>query len=251
MLQAQNLYIYGRQPVLEALRSRHPVLGVYLAKNVSGKAIGSIRKICESRSITVKTIDKNALQKFVGPVVHQGVVAFVRFQPYLDEAQWQQLVSTQESPLVLIADQIQDPHNLGAILRTAEITGVDCIVLPQKGSAPLNATVAKTSAGALFHTHFYLSPVLEETLLQLQESNFPIFATMPTAQQLMYQANFRDKTALVIGSEGKGVRKSLLRYCTHSIKIPQFGKVNSLNASVSAAIVLYEVIRQRKFSDLK
>ena len=248
MIQSKQLYIYGRQPVLEALRSSQEVVRVFLAENITGKTINTIRGLCQSQDITLQTVQKNELQKFVGAVVHQGVAALIRFQPFLREKQWLSLLTEEPNPVILIADQIQDAHNLGAILRTAEITNVNCIVLPQKGSAPLNATMAKTSAGALFYARFYLATVLEKTLLQLQENNFAVYATLPSANQSIYDANFKNKTAIIIGSENKGIRKSLLHYCTHSIKIPQFGKVSSLNASVSAAFVLYEIIRQRKFS---
>ncbi len=243
----KQFYIYGRQPVFEALRSSHTVLKVYIAENTAGKIIGKIRNLCQTREIPFENIDKNALQKFVGPVVHQGVVALVDFQPFLDESRWERLITSQSDPVVLVLDQIQDPHNLGAILRTAEITGVDCIVLPEKGSAPLNATVAKTSAGALFYSKFYLTHSPEQTLQALLEANFSVFAAVPSAEQNIYNVNFKTKTALVIGSEDKGVRKHLRNFCSQSVKIPQFGKVNSLNASVSTAVILYEIVRQRHF----
>ncbi len=248
MIQPQQIYIYGRQPVYEALRSPHRVLQVFLADNASGKIIGRIRQLCQQQNIPLDTVPKNDLQKLVGPVVHQSVAALVEFQPFLSPGEWHYLIHEKPNPLILVADQIQDPHNLGAILRTSEITNVDCIILPQKGSAPLNATVAKTSTGALFYTRFYMAPSLEKLLLVLQENDFSVFATMPGAEKTIYDANFKEKTALIIGSEDKGVRKNLLHYCTEAVKIPQFGHVNSLNASVSAAIVLYEVIRQRHFT---
>ncbi len=244
----QQLYIYGRQPVYEALRSTHRVLQVYLAEAASGKIIGKIRQLCEQKHVPTNSVAKNDLQKLVGPVVHQSVVALVAFQPFLSAGAWHYLIHEKPNPLILVADQIQDPHNLGAILRTAEITNVDCIVLPVKGGAPLNATVAKTSTGALFYSRFYRAPSTEKILLTLQENDFAVFATMPSAEQTIYESDFTRKTALIIGSEDKGVRKNLLHYCTHTVKIPQFGHVNSLNASVSAAIVLYEVIRQRHFA---
>ncbi len=250
MIQPQQLYIYGRQPVYEALRSAHRVLQIYQAENVSGKIVGRIRQLCQQKNIPLDTVPKNDLQKLVGPVVHQGVVAYLEFQPFLSPGEWHYLIHEKPNPLILVADQIQDPHNLGAILRTSEITNVDCIVLPTKGSAPLNATVAKTSAGALFYTRFYQAPSTEKILLNLQENDFAVFATLPSAEQTIFEADFKGKTALIIGSEDKGVRKNLLHYCTDSVKIPQFGRVNSLNASVSAAVVLYEVIRQRFFCEV-
>ncbi len=243
------MYVYGRQPVLEALRSEHPVHQVILAHEAKGKVIAQIERLSTNAGVPLIRKNKNDLQKFVGPVVHQGVIAEVEFQPYLNQAQFEHILQTSPQPFLLILDHIQDTHNLGAILRTAEIAGVNVIVVPQKGRAPLNATVAKTSAGALFYSHFFLAEHLEATLQSLTEQGIAVFATLPGASTLLYQANFKNGTAIVIGSEDRGVRKNLLKYCTQTIKIPQFGRVNSLNASVSAAIVLYEVVRQRNFSD--
>lgn len=241
------MFIYGRQPVLEAIRSPHQVKQVLLAKGSTGKVIAQIEKACRTRQILLKMIEKNQLQKFVGPVVHQGVVAEVVFDPYLTETQFEALLQHAEQPFLLVLDHVQDPHNVGAILRTAEIAGVDCVILPQKGSAPLNATVAKTSAGALFYNQFYQVENLETVLQQLAERNITRFAALPSAGQIIYQSNFKQALAIVIGSEDKGVRKNLLKFCDQSIKIPQFGHVNSLNASVSTAIILFEVVRQRHF----
>ena len=242
------MFIYGRQPVLEALRSQHEVKRVVLAGEASGKAIGIFERACQKRGISLQKMPKNQLQKFVGPVVHQGVIAEIDFNPFLNEQQFWQLIEEKAQPLLLILDHIQDTHNVGAILRTAEIVGVDCVVMPEKGSAPLNATVAKTSAGALFYTRFRQVESLEEILQKLNEKDIAGFAALPWAEQTIYEANFRRGMALVIGSEDKGVRKNLLKFCSQSVKIPQFGHVNSLNASVSTAIILYEVVRQRHFS---
>ena len=248
MNSGQQLYIYGRRPVYEALRSAHTVFQVFLAENSSGKIIGKIKQQCTKKQVPFDLIPKNDLQKLVGPVVHQGVAALIEFNPFLSREAWQKLIEQKPDALLLITDQIQDAHNLGAILRTCEISGVDCVVLPSKGSAPLNATVAKTSSGALFHVQFHTADSLENSLVHLQDNDFSVFATLPSAEQTIYQADFTGKTALIIGSEDKGVRKNLLPYCTHAVKIPQFGHVNSLNASVSAAIVLYEAVRQRYFA---
>lgn len=241
------MFIYGRQPVLEAIRSPHPVKQVMLARGSTGKIIGQIEKVCAAKQIPLKFIEKNQLQKFVGPVVHQGVVAEVEFKPFLSGTQFEALLQNTERPFLLVLDHVQDPHNVGAILRTAEIAGVDCVILPQKGSAPLNATVAKTSAGALFYNQFYMVENLEVVLQQLADLQIVRFAALPSAGQIIYQANFVKPLALVIGSEDKGVRRNLLKFCDQKVKIPQFGHVNSLNASVSTAIILFEIVRQRHF----
>ncbi len=244
------MYIYGRQPVAEALHSSHVVHRVILAPKVSGKVISRIKRLCQTQNVPIEIVEKGHLQRFVGPVVHQGVIAEVEFQPFLDEQAFATILNKPEA-LLLFLDQIQDPHNLGAILRTAEIAGVDLIILPEKGTAPLNATVAKTSAGALFHCQLYATSLPEQTLQQLQKANFNIYAALPQAQQTIYESSFSGKCAIVVGSEDRGVRKALLPYCHTAVKIPQFGKVNSLNASVSTAIILFEAVRQRKFIPAK
>ena len=140
---------------------------------------------------------------------------------------------------------------MGAILRTAEVAGVTALLLPEKGSAPLNATVAKTSAGALFHLSICRTGNLPGMLNSLKENGLFVFAAETGGSQSIYETEFNQPAAIVIGSEGQGVRKNLLRLCDEKIYIPQFGKVNSLNASVSAAIVLFEIVRQRKQESLK
>lgn len=242
------LYVYGRQPVIEALRSEHAVQSVWLAEDARGGSIAYLERMAAEQEVPLLRIAKNELQQYVGAVVHQGVAARVKFRPFLSEHQFQMMLTAQDKPLVLILDQIQDPHNLGAIIRTAEISGVNCIVLPEKGSAGLNATVAKTSAGALFHIPFYSTPHLADTLQMLEGQGLTIAALLPKARQTIFESDLNVALALLVGNEGSGVRKNLLPFCTLSMSIPQLGKVASLNASVSAAVVLFEIMRQKKFA---
>ncbi|MEJ2054216.1 MAG: RNA methyltransferase [Calditrichaceae bacterium] len=206
-----TLKIYGRQPVYEALRSMNVVLEVWLAKQIAGRSVKQIENSAAKKNIKIQYVEKDEIQKLAGAVVHQGVAAVVQLNNFINESKLDNYLEKLENPLVLILDQIQDPHNIGAILRTAEITGVDLIIIPSKGSAPINETVAKTSAGALFNVF-----------------------TIPVA--------------LITGSEDKGVRKNIQQLCDGLIQIPQLGKLNSLNASVSTAVILYEIVRQRHFS---
>ena len=241
-----NLKIYGRQPVVEALRSENKVRKVWLAKGASGKIIARIERLCMKKSIPVEKTAKNDLQKIVGPVVHQNVAAEVEFNPFVSDEAFNDLISDRDI-LVLILDQIQDAHNMGAILRTAEITATDVVILPEKGSAALNATVAKTSAGALFHVPLYSAPDLPAVIDRLKEHKINVYAAMGNTENNIYETDFSDSTAVIIGSEGKGVRKNIAALCDGKISIPQYGHINSLNASVSTAIILYEIVRQREF----
>ncbi len=242
------LYIYGRQPVIEALRSDCDVQSLWLADDARGGSVGYIERLAGQRQVPLLRIAKNQLQQYVGAVVHQGVAARVKLRPYLDKEEFNALLRAGGPPLILILDQIQDPHNLGAIIRSAEISGVHCIVLPEKGSAGLNATVVKTSAGALFHIPFFTTPRLTDTLQQLQAQGVTIAALLPKAQQTIFETDLNVPLALLVGNEGSGVRKNLLSFCTLTMSIPQIGKVASLNASVSAAVVLFEIMRQKRFA---
>jgi len=245
-MENEILKIYGRQPVVEALLSNKKVNKVWLAKGTSGKIIGRIEKLCLKRDIPLKKTGKNDLQKIVGAVVHQNVAAEVEFDPFITDDAFNTLINEKDI-LVLILDQIQDAHNLGAILRTAEITATNVVILPEKGSAGLNATVAKTSAGALFHVPLYSAEDLTAVIEQIKEKNINVYAAMGNTENNIYETDFSDSTAIVIGSEGKGVRKNIANLCNTRISIPQYGSINSLNASVSTAVILYEIVRQREF----
>ena len=242
-----TFFIYGRQPVIEALRSDYAVHKIWLAAGVSGSGIGPIKKLAEGRSVPVQTVGKNQLQNFVGPVVHQGVAAEMDPPKFLSRGAFETLLENKPQPLILVLDQIQDPHNLGAIIRTAEICGADCIAFAEKGMAKLNATVVKTSAGAVFYQRFFQADDILWLIDILNEKGLHTYALAAGSDKLMYDAPLHEGAALVIGSEGKGVRKNVERQCSGRIAIPQFGRVNSLNASVAAAVVLFEALRQKNF----
>lgn len=242
-----KIYIYGRQPVLEALRSPCTVENIWLARDAQGKVIHQIEKNAQLKKTAIKRINKNDIQKFVGSVVHQGVAALVNTTPFLTEDQFENLIKTTPNPLILILDQIQDMHNLGAIIRTVEVTGADVLVIPEKGTAQINATVAKTSAGALFNVKLYKVSELITLIEKIKSMDIKVYATLPGMNKSIYDGDFTKGTAFVVGSEGIGIRKNILKFCDEGLSIPQYGKTNSLNVSVATAIVLYEVIRQRHF----
>ncbi|MBN2425189.1 MAG: 23S rRNA (guanosine(2251)-2'-O)-methyltransferase RlmB [Calditrichaceae bacterium] len=241
----EKLYIYGRQPVIEAIRSGHKIFEVWLGKDSQGSAVKTIENLCKTHQIKLNRKEKNELQKWTGSVVHQGVAARLEPVSIIDEKEIDKTLQYIPAPFILVLDQIQDPHNLGAILRSAEACGVDLIIMPVKGSAPINATVVKTSAGAVFYLRLMMTGNLPGLLEKFQMNGISTIATLPNRGQQLYEMNFLKGVAVIIGSEGEGVRKNLWPYCTHRAVIPQKGKVNSLNASVAAGIVLYEVLRQR------
>ncbi len=240
------LILFGRQPVLEALRASFPLQEIFLAREASGKIIAVIKKLALLKKVPINFVkNKNDVQKISGPVVHQGIAAVGDDIITRPESGLESFLTAIKSPFFVVLDQIQDPHNMGAIMRSCEIAGVDALIVPDKGSAELNGTVAKTSVGALFHLNIFRVSQLESSIELFKGYNINTLALMPSADDLLYNKNLKKGIALVVGSEGSGVRKNIVRLCNGPVSIPQFGKINSLNASVATAVVLYEVVRQR------
>jgi 23S rRNA (guanosine2251-2'-O)-methyltransferase len=239
------MYVYGKQPVYEALISKHPIKKVFLAYELERKDIENISTLAEKKAIPADFLPKSKLQNLCGPVPHQGIVAQLDYYHYIAKDKIIKLTSTARPSLILILDQIQDPHNLGAIIRTAEVAGITLIVIPEKGSAEVNATVAKTSSGAIFHVPIYREENLLSFLGYLTTLNIQRVALVPGGPHSIYDADLTGNLAIIIGSEGKGVRKNLQKHCELKLSIPGRGKVASLNASVSTAVVLFEAVRQR------
>jgi 23S rRNA (guanosine2251-2'-O)-methyltransferase len=245
----KSLYVYGIQPVIELLKSRQPASQLIIAKETEEKLKNIILKLAQQKNIEVKYIPKQQMQRFTGPVLHQGIAAELKPFRYINENVLLNKLLENENVLIVILDQIQDPHNLGAIIRTAEITGSTCVILPEKGSAHVNSTVVKTSAGAVFHIPIHQTSNLFALIENLKNKNIQIIAAEEGQQNNLFKTDLSSKVALIIGSEGTGVRKNLKNFADRNISIPQFGRVNSLNASVSTAVILYEIIRQRNFRE--
>lgn len=241
----EKLIIYGRQPVMELLHSDHPATAIYLANELKHK--NTITDLARKKNLTVKFIAKAEMQKITGPVLHQGLAVELPGFRYLLASEMEQMLTSVFNGIYVVLDQVQDPHNLGAIIRSAEISGVTALILSQKSSAEINSTVAKTSAGAVFHLPVFQTGDLGGFIEHLRDKQVSSFALAAGNASTIFETDFKSACAIVIGSEGKGVRKNILRLCDQVISIPQFGRVNSLNASVSAAVVLFEIVRQRKF----
>lgn len=235
--------IAGRNPVMEALKSGTPLDAVY----ISGKQgiLGQIAALAREQGVPVKVVTDAKLSQMTVQT-HQGVVAdgvcgqYCSIADILAEA-----AAKQQKPLILICDEIQDPHNLGAILRTAEAAGFHGVILPKRRSASLNATVAKTSAGAVSWVKVARVSNLVAAMEELKENGVWIYGT--DAEGTDYtQADFTSGTAFVIGSEGEGIGRLVSEHCDQLLSLPMFGHVNSLNASVAAGIFVYEAVRQRR-----
>lgn len=241
--QEEENRIAGRNPVMEALKSGTPLDTIYM----SGKQgiLGQIAQLAADQGIPVKIVSDARLSQMTRQT-HQGVVADGACATYASIAEILECAAEKgEKPLLLICDEIQDPHNLGAILRTAEAAGFHGIILPKRRSASLNATVAKTSAGAVSWVKVARVPNLVAAMEELKQNGIWIYGTDAAGTDYT-QTDFRDGTAFVIGSEGNGMGRLVREHCDQLLSLPMYGKVNSLNASVAASIFMYEAVRQRR-----
>ena len=228
--------IYGRNPVKEALRSKR-VKTIYLSNGFSNNEILSL--IDENHiNVTYKSV-KELDSMTQG--VHQGVAAIIRDYEYYSLESILDRANKQEKPLIVILDGINDPHNLGAILRCGDVFNVTGVLIPKHNQVPLNATVAKTSAGAINYVPVALVGNLNQTIEKLKENGFWIVSTDGSGSYNYQDLKYDFKVALVIGSEGQGVSRLVLNNSDYVVKIPQFGHVNSLNASVAAGILLAKI----------
>ena len=238
--------VEGRNPVLELLESGKDINKIFLQ---AGERNGSITKIIakakEKKIITVE-VPKSKLDEMSEIKNHQGVIAIVPPFEYCDVYDILEYAKQKnEKTFILILDGIEDPHNLGSIIRTAETAGVHGIIIPKRRAASVNATVAKTSAGAVEYMKIARVSNINEAINFLKENGVWIYGTAGEASQVYYKQDFRDNIALVIGNEGNGMSNLVKKNCDGLVNIPMKGRIESLNASVSAGIVMYEVVKQR------
>lgn len=239
--------IEGRNSVLELLESGKDINKIYVA---DGEHHGSIKKIiaiAKERRIVLVEIDKNKLNEMSQTENNQGVIAIVPPFEYCEvEDILENAKNKNEDPFVLILDGIEDPHNLGSIIRTAETAGVHGIIIPKRRAASVNSTVSKVSAGAVEHMKIARVNNINETIKYLKEKGLWICGTDMNTNTYYYEQNLKGPIAIVIGSEGFGMSRLVKENCDFLVKIPMNGKITSLNASVSAGIVIYEALKQRK-----
>lgn len=228
--------IFGRNPVKEALRSNR-VKTIYLANNFS---FGEIISLIENKKVPVITKTSQELDAMCNGV-HQGVAAIIKDYEYFSLDSVLERAKKQEKPLILILDGINDPHNLGAILRCADVFNVTGVIIPKHNQVPLNATVAKTSAGAINYVPVVLANNINQVIERLKKEGFWVVASDGSGQTNYQDLKYDFNVALIIGSEGKGVSKLVVQNSDYVVKIPQYGHVNSLNASVATGILLAKI----------
>ena len=238
--------IEGRNSVLELLESERDINKILIAKGERHGSINKIITIAKQRKIVIAEVERQKLNAISETNNHQGVIAivppfnYVEVEDILNEAKIRN-----EDPFVLILDGIEDPHNLGSIIRTAETAGVHGVIIPKRRAASVNATVSKSSAGAVEHVKIARVNNINETIKYLKEEGLWICGTDGDAKNYYHNQNLKGPIAIVIGSEGFGMGRLVKENCDFLVKIPMKGKITSLNASVSAGIVIYEAVKQR------
>jgi len=238
--------IEGRNAVQEALRAGRSLDKLYIARGAGDRVLNRIASMARERGAVVVECDRRKLDAMSATGAHQGVVAQCAVRAYCTPEDILALAEKRgEAPFLLACDEITDPHNLGAILRSAECAGVHGVILPKRRSAGLTATVDKTSAGAAEHMAVARVPNLPAALRELKARGLWVYGTAAGGSD-MWTADLRGPICLVIGSEGSGLGRLVSECCDFLIGIPMLGKISSLNASAAAAIVMYEILRQRR-----
>jgi 23S rRNA (guanosine2251-2'-O)-methyltransferase len=235
-----NRFSIGVHPVREALRAHRPLDKVLIAKGASGPRIQEIVDLCRERAIPVRFEPRDALDRVSQGMAHQGVIAFGAAHDYVE------LNDVLEgAKLLLILDGVEDPHNLGAIIRTAHAAGANAVIVPERRAAPLTETVDKAAAGALEYLPVARVTNVNQTIERLKQQGFWIYGLDERGTQHYDQVEFTSPTAIVLGGEGKGLHQAVQKHCDVLVRIPMAGAVSSLNVSVAAGIVLFEWRRRQ------
>lgn len=246
--------LYGRNPVLEALRAGRRIRRLLLAPGLSSDPrLGEIIQLAEVSGVLEETIPRGRLNDVAHTEHHQGVAAYFDGRQVANRDILRQILENQNPswpPAFLCLDGVQDPQNLGSLARTAEVLGVTALILPRHRSAPLSAAAAKASAGAIEHLQLVRVVNLVQTLRELSDLGVKVVGLDAAGDRRCDQVDLRTPVALLVGSEGEGLRSLTRRHCDDLVSVPMGGRVQSLNAAVAGALLMYEMARQRQFSYL-
>ncbi len=241
-----NKYIYGMKPAKEILENEpERVDKIFVRNNLSDQQLHTIYNRASDHRIPVTKVPESKLVDLVGKVNHQGIVAGISEVEYLEFEEWLEQLEPDNQTAVLCLDEIEDPHNFGAILRTAAAAGINAVIVPKHRQAPVNATVFKTSAGTAGRIPIVRAVNLNQAILSLKDNRFWIAGLEQNAETNLWDQKFDTPMAFVIGNEGRGIRKKTGEHCDFLLSLPMANNVESLNASVSAALVCYEWRRQK------
>lgn len=227
--------LVGIHPVAEALRAGRPLDRILIAKGLAGPRVQEIIDLSRKHSTPLRFEERSAIDRLAGSAAHQGVVALGAAKQYaeLDDI-------AQHARMLVVLDGLEDPHNLGAVIRTAHAAGADAIVVPERRAAGLTETVAKAAAGALEHLPVARVTNINRTLEELKKSGFWIYGVDERGDQDYDQVDYAERAVLVFGAEGKGLHQMVRQHCDVLVRIPMAGKISSLNVSVAAGVVLFD-----------
>lgn len=241
--------IEGRNPTLEALKVGLKMEKILLQQGSKGERVQEILSLASIQGTNIQFISKQELDHLAISNNHQGVIALAEDYKYAEmDDIFQYAESKKEAPLVVLLDEIQDPHNLGSIIRTANATGVHGVIIPKHRAVEVTSVVSKTSAGAVEFIKIVQVTNLARTIENLQQKGLWFVGADLESQQVIYQTDLKGPLGIVIGSEGSGLRRLVKEKCDFLVQIPMYGQINSLNASVATGVILYEVVRQRHYS---
>ncbi|HWC97955.1 MAG TPA: 23S rRNA (guanosine(2251)-2'-O)-methyltransferase RlmB [Candidatus Sulfopaludibacter sp.] len=229
----------GIHPIVEALKAGHPLDRVLVAQGAGGTRIQEIVDLARRSSVPVRFEPRSALDRLAGSAAHQGVVALGAAQKYAD------LDTASASSLVVVLDGVEDPHNLGAIIRTAHAAGAGAVIIPERRAAGITDVVAKAAAGALEHLPVVRVTNINRALEDLKERGFWIYGLDERGTEVYSKVDFAAPAAFVLGGEGKGLHEQVRKHCDLLLRIPMAGAISSLNVSVAAGVVLFEWLRRR------
>ena len=240
----KNTEIYGIRAVIEAINSSKDIDKVFIQTGLKGKLIGQLESLIRKNKINFSYVPTQKLDR-LSKKNHQGVVARIAPIKFYTIDSFSEVLEKSNNPFVLILDQINDVRNFGAIIRTAEISGVDGIIIQNSSSAPVNSDTIKTSAGAIFNIPICKVNHIKDAIYHLQSMNISIISASEKSEKNIYDVDLKVPLAIIMGSEQKGINKSVINLSNESVKLPMYGKIESLNVSVACGIFLYEVVRQR------
>jgi len=242
--------IEGRNAVIEALRAGVTIDKVFIAKGETDPTLRHIASTARSAGAAVVDADRRKLDSMSITRAHQGIIAMSACADYSTISEILDLARRKgEEPLIVLCDEITDPHNLGAIIRTCEAAGAHGVIIPKRRSTGLSATVAKASSGAVYHTAVARVTNMTSAIEELKKAGIWVFGAVTRGETRLWQADLKGPSAIVVGSEGSGISRLVCEKCDFHVSIPMFGKIASLNASVSASILIYEAVRQRQITD--
>ena len=234
------MYVYGKNVIKALIDNNKKIKKVYLSDNFNDS---SLLDNINNLNVEIKTLPKQELDK-IEKGNHQGIIALTDDYKYVSENEM--LSNMSENPFVVVLDHLEDPHNFGAIIRTCEAAGVDYIIIPKDRSVGVTSTVVKTSVGAIYNVNIVMVTNLNNTIKKLKEKGLWIVGTDMVNSTLYDEIDYKVPIGIIIGNEGSGMKSLVGKNCDFIARIPMIGKVNSLNASVAAGIMIYEVLRQRK-----